>query len=343
VGVEAAFKYTTALNFLLRSDSPQRQTLGDTSFVYWAERASDADVEQAVGLIFRDPVRDDPDRNAATVESILSSIRTGTRAAAATSGRFYVLGLAPNAARLSVRVWIVAPASEISARVARHFDDLEIVRPPKSHRYPSLYWLLRAVAVLGRAENIPPTLEGDITRAALEELPYPRSLLSAAVSRCRAEQDVTPDRAALIKAAINRFRRASGGGLEELTVALDPSNPDPAYRLGRLFAALERAQELASPGLNATIRDRFYGAAASTPITVFPRLLTLKNHHVAKIDQVGLRVWLERLIGEIVDGLPSIPAHLTLEQQGAFAVGYYHQRQDFYRKHTTETGEDNQA
>jgi CRISPR-associated protein Csd1 len=343
VGVDAAFRYTTALNALLHPDSKQRQTLGDTTFVYWAERPVDEPVEQVMSLLFSDPVRDDPDRNAATVEAVLASVRRGGRPETGSPGRFFVLGLAPNAARLAIRVWITATAAEIATRITRHFDDLEIVRPPRSHRYPTLYWLLRSVAALGRAENIPPLLEGEVSRAILEGRSYPASLLSAAVGRCRAEQDVTPDRAALIKAVINRLRRSAGAAPEELTVALDPANPDHAYRLGRLFAALERAQELASPGLNATIRDRFYGAASSTPITVFPRLLSLKNHHVAKIESTGLRTWIERLMGEIVDGLPAIPAHLSLEQQGAFAVGYYHQRQDFFRKRTTDDGEDNQA
>jgi CRISPR-associated protein Csd1 len=166
-------------------------------------------------------------------------------------------------------------------------------------------------------------------------------VLAAAVLRTRAEQEITPERAALIKAVINRHRRATGAEREELTVALDPANPDPAYRLGRLFAALERAQETASPGLNATIRDRYYGAASSTPVTVFPRLLDLKNHHISKIESTPTRAWLERLIGEIVDGIPKIPPHLSLIQQGDFAIGYYHQRQDFFRKHTVSEGESN--
>ena len=138
-----------------------------------------------------------------------------------------------------------------------------------------------------------------MAEAILAGRPYPITLLAAAVLRTRAEQEVTPERAALIKAVINRHRRATGAEREELTVALDPANPDPAYRLGRLFAALERAQETASPGLNATIRDRYYGAASSTPVTVFPRLLDLKNHHISKIESPTTRAWLERLIGEI--------------------------------------------
>ncbi len=341
VSEDTVFRYTTALNTLLRPDSKQKQAIGDTTFVYWAERPADELVERGVSLLFSEPVRDDPDRNASVVSDILVGLRTGARPAGAGGGRFYLLGLAPNVARVAVRAWIVAGAIDIGQRIVRHFDDIEIDRPPKSHRYPSLYWLLRSTAVLEKAENIQPILEGEVIRAILEGRPYPISLLAAAVARSRAEQDVTPDRAALIKATINRLRRSTGVPREELSVALDPANPDPAYRLGRLFAALERAQEMASPGLNATIRDRFYGAASSTPITVFPRLLSLKNHHVAKVESTGLRIWIERLVGEIIDGIPEIPAHLSLEQQGAFAIGYYHQRQDFFRKHTTENGESN--
>ena len=113
---------------------------------------------------------------------------------------------------------------------------------------------------------------------------------------------------------------------------LDIDNPSAAYRLGRLFAVLERIQESASPGLNATIRERYYGAASSTPVTVFTTLMRLKNHHLAKIGAKGVVVNFERLLAEIVGGIDDFPAHLALRDQGRFAVGYYHQRQDFFTK-----------
>ena len=201
--------------------------------------------------------------------------------------------------------------------------------------------MLCSVAVQGKSENVSPSLEGDVVRSILLGTEYPVSLLAAAVRRSSAESAVSPERAAVIKAVVNRHRRVAGRKEEELKVSLDVTNPAPAYRLGRLFAALERTQMLASPGLNATIKDRYYGAASRTPITVFPRLLDLKNHHVAKIESAGMRIHLEKLIGEIVEGIPRIPAHLSLIEQGDFAIGYYHQRQDFYKKHATNEGENN--
>jgi CRISPR-associated protein Csd1 len=178
-------------------------------------------------------------------------------------------------------------------------------------------------------------------------LPYPHTLLTAAVRRIRAEQskkddkgrsvqNVTYPRAALIKACINRATRYANPKMkEELTMSLDEANANVGYRLGRLFAVLEKIQEEANPGINATIRDRYYGAAASTPVTVFSTLLKLKNHHLAKLENRGRAVNLEKRIGEIMDDIGDFPAQLSLVDQGRFAIGYYHQRQDFFKKPNT--------
>ena len=175
-------------------------------------------------------------------------------------------------------------------------------------------------------------------RAILTGQPYPQTLLQSAVRRIRAErskkdertgkpvQNVSYPRAALIKACINRSAKK-----EELKVSLDESNTNHAYRLGRLFAALERVQERANPSINTTIRERFYGAASGTPVTVFPTLLKLKNHHIAKLNK-GEAVNQEKLIGAILDGVNDFPAQLNLQDQGRFAIGYYHQRQAFFNK-----------
>jgi CRISPR-associated protein Csd1 len=326
VGRNAAFAYTTALNHLLGRDSPQRLQVGDASTVFWAERP--LPLETQIVDIFGEPPKDDPDRGTKAVRSLYRAIETGALAAEAGAARFFVLGLAPNAARIAVRFWHVGTVADLAHRIRQHFDDLEIVRPDWAPAYPSLLRLMSTTAVQGAADNIQPNLAGDTMRSILTGVPFPATLLQSALRRCRAERQVPPVRAALVKACINRETRYGNPAIkEELKVSLDPENPNVGYRLGRLFAVLEKAQEEANPGINATIRDRFYGSASSTPVSVFPNLMRLKNHHLAKLENRGRAVNLERLIGEIMAGIADFPAHLALLDQGRFAVGYYHQRQ----------------
>ena len=214
---------------------------------------------------------DDPDARIELVRGVLSAVQSGQFDGGRGENRFYVLGLAPNAARISVRFWYAAPLHEVAQRIRQWFADLKMVRGGKDPEYPSLFRLLAACAQQGKADNIPPNLGGDIMRAILSGSPFPATWLNAAVLRCRAEQNVTYLRAAAIKASLNRLQRFQPNQSldKELSDMLDLENTSPAYRLGRLFAALEKIQEEASPGLNATIRERYYGAASSTPVAVF--------------------------------------------------------------------------
>jgi CRISPR-associated protein Csd1 len=333
VGAAAAFAYTTALNHLLAKDSRQRTQVGDASTVFWAEAPHD--METMVPDLFGEPSKDEPDRGVDALRALYRSVESGHFSTGAATDRFHVLGLAPNAARIAIRFWETAPAIDLARRIRRHFEDIEVVRAPHDPEHLSLFRLLTACAVQNKADNIPPTLGGDVMRAILEDLPYPATWLNAAVQRCRAEQKVTYPRAAAIKACLNRtIRRAnrqSSQPEKEFGPMLDISNVNPAYRLGRLFAALEKIQEVASPGLNATIRDRYYGAASSTPVAVFTTLLRLKNHHLGKLSP-GRAVQMEKLLGEILGGLAEFPRHLALPDQGRFALGYYHQRQAFFTR-----------
>jgi CRISPR-associated protein Csd1 len=335
IGKRAAFAYTTALNHLLGRDSTQRIQVGDASTVFWAERATA--FEQQVADFFSEPPRDDPDRGVRAVESLFRSIETG---AFLTDGnaknRFYVLGLSPNASRIAIRFWILDTVAGTAGKIRQHFEDLMIVHGPKEKDTFSLFRLLVSTAAQGKAENIPPNLGGETMRAILEGLPYPQTLLQAAIRRIRAEHEITYPRAAIIRACINRSTRFRTPNLkEELKMSLDESNTNIGYRMGRLFAALEKIQREANPGINTTIRDRFYGAASGTPVTVFGNLMRLKNHHLAKIDNPGRRAFFEKLLGQIIGGVEAkiaFPSHLKLEDQGRFAIGYYHQMQDFYVK-----------
>lgn len=332
VGKHSAFAYTTALNHLLGKDSRQRLQIGDASTVFWADKQSP--LEDQFPDIFADPPKDDPDLNARAIRALYEAPRHGVAPIKDSQTRFFVLGLGPNAARIAIRFWHAGTVAELAKNILKHFDDLAIVRPPFEKPHLSVFRLLLSTAAQSKNENIPPNLSGEVMRAIMEGLPYPDTLLQGAIRRIRAEQDVTYPRAAVLKACLNRRARFASTLEKEIAVSLDHSNINPGYRLGRLFAVLEKIQEEANPGINATIRERFYGAASSTPVTVFPNLMKLKNHHLAKLENPGRRVNLERLISEIMDGVSDFPSHLNLADQGRFAMGYYHQRQALFSKST---------
>ena len=341
IGQRAAFAYTTTLNHLLAKDSRHRVQVGDASTVFWADSPSRFDSEFTLADFFGES-KDDPDRGVRAVQALFDSLKSGQLPVGERDVEFFVLGLAPNAARISIRFWLRAPLRELAPRIARHFADLRIVRRyDNDPATPSLFRLLSSLAIQGKLDNVPPRLAGEWMRAILEGLPYPALLLNAAVVRCKAEQDVTYLRAAVLKAWLNREHRRAHPALppehSHFKENLDMEQPDVPYRLGRLFAVLERIQQQAMPGINATIRDRYYGAASTTPVAVFTTLLRLKNAHLKKLAD-GAGAWFERLIGEVVEPMSDFPRQLTLPEQGRFALGYYHQRQAFFtRKDNTDT------
>jgi len=321
-----ASAYTKALNHLLASAS-NRVQIGDTTAVFWTERASP--IEGFFGLILdpRDTSSDDKD-----LAVFLESVRNGKLPTSIDGGvKFYILGLAPNASRLSVRFWHVSTVRDIGEKLGQHFRDLSMVRSFDSDQeYPGMWRLLRETSNQKSKDGPPPLLGGAVMQAILNGTPYPQSLLSAVVGRIRAEQNINYMRVAIIKAVLVRKARILNQETE-VSMALDKENKSVAYLLGRLFAVLEKAQQDAIPGANTTIKDRFYGSASATPRTVFPQLMRLAQHHIEKSDYGRFR---DKQIEEIVCEIEEFPAHLGLEQQGMFAIGYYHQRQDFYKKST---------
>ncbi len=352
IGRQASFKYTTALNELLGFNSRNKVQLADATTLIWADRDDDTELE-VLGLF-----GDDPDAYVESVRERLNGVQTGKLGAARGALHFFVLGLAPNAARVAVRFWIRETFDRLAPRILQHFDDLRIVRSSdRDAATPAMFWLLRAIAPQGKSENVPPHLAGEWLRAVLEGSAYPPALLIAAVNRCRAEQasggfggNVPYLRAAILKACINReYRRRHRlpPDFQFIREELDLNQNDPAYRLGRLFAVLERIQTMAQPGINATIRDRYYGAASSTPGAAFPTLMRLKNAHLKKLTD-GQEAFFEKLVGEICGSLEQpvlaeFPRQLDLHAQGLFALGYYHQRQSFFarREHDSATATTN--
>lgn len=325
----AAFAYTTALSHLLNRDSSQKLQIGDATTVFWANRKTEFESQFAYLLGFAP--KDNPDAEIPAIKALYQSHYSGNLTDEGNT-RFFVLGLAPNAARISVRFWHQDTLAGLSEKLRRHFDDLEIVLAPKDPGHRALMHLLCSLVLDGKAENVPPNLAGNTVRAILSGGLYPQTLLHLAVRRIRAERNVTRTRAAVLKAVLNRALLLRPTVQQEITVSLDPSNTSPGYRLGRLFAVLEKIQEDAQPGINATIRDRFYGAASSSPASVFPQLLKLKNHHLAKLGNPSYRGAHEKRLAEIFDGIADMPAHLPMEEQARFAIGYYHQRQALFTK-----------
>ncbi|MGD9548793.1 MAG: type I-C CRISPR-associated protein Cas8c/Csd1 [Candidatus Krumholzibacteriia bacterium] len=345
VGSLPAFRYVTALNAIL--DGPMRDKhrmlIGDTTVAFWTDRPTIAEDVMALFLNFgsyagnADAVQDETLRRKLT--AFLEFLRQGK---AGTLGLenveedtgYNLLGLAPNAGRISVRFHHRGTLGQFLDHQRQHFRDISICQdrsgPLDGDEFPSIRRLLDEVCprVGGKPDRdrIPPVLIGPLMRSVIGGSRYPDGVYNAVLGRIRADHLVNRVRAGIIKGYLIRNRG------KEVSMSLDVNNPSVAYRLGRLFAVMEMTQgDALGGGVNATIRDRFYGAASATPRTVFPRLLRTYQHHLAKL-QPGYRVNREKLVQEIVDPLIGFPGHFDLTDQGLFAIGYYHQTRAFYQK-----------
>lgn len=330
VGVDDAFRYTVALNHLL-ADSRHRVRLGDATVVFWSDRPEPF-VDEYFGAMMSESA-DDP-ATTDRLRAFIDKLRQGGPDAALpdTSTRFYVLGLSPNQARLSVRFWFAGTVGEQAEHLQRHIDQLEMVGARPNDMPALLRGLIYETMPAGKTANRDAQvaqvaqLAGELTRAVLTGGPYPQAVFTGIIRRIRAERTVNHRRAAMLKAFLIRNRN------QEVPVALNIDHPEPAYHMGRLFAAIEKTQQDAMPGLNKTIKDGYFGTASASPATVFPRLIRMHQHHIEKLDG-GLKVNRERLIQEILSHIDQrFPAHLSLDNQGIFHIGYYHQRQDFFTK-----------
>jgi CRISPR-associated protein Csd1 len=323
-----AFKYTTALNHLCSFGSSQKIQIGDATTVFWAEK------ENQMETMFGKVMSHGNDGFDQDVKLFLESIQNGRRSVDIDNQtQFFILGLSPNAARISVRFWHVSDVEDISRKLILHFNDLKIEKQEHDPEYPSIWRLLIEVVpsrkgAKRKTEDIPPTLAGQMIRAILNGSKYPESFYTILISRIKTDHQVNYMRAAIIKAVLTRKYRFKNIN-KEVSVALDKENKNVSYLLGRLFSVLEKAQQDAIPGANTTIRDRYYGSASSTPKIVFPQLMKLANHHISKAEYGYIS---DKRIEEIVQGINEFPAHLNLEEQGEFALGYYHQRNTLFKK-----------
>lgn len=336
VSEAAMFEYTTALNTLLKSNN--RFRLGDVSVVCWSEKASKKEDEISF-VLNGGQAKEDPDAYVDSVKKLFSSFHQGVYDEPDGEQVMYVLGLSPNSARIVVRFWQQSTIAALSTNIADWFHDIEMVRGHNSHnpKYMPLLRLLCHLVFEGKVENLPPNVVADVTKNILEGTPLPITILQLAIRRNRADQSVTYARAGLIKAYLNRKARLTAStNFKEISVGYDKDRTDTGYVLGALFAVLEKIQESKAfydkVKIKSTIKDRYFGSASSTPIIAFATLIKLSQHHLSSIGKksVGGKIELEKQLASIMEQIEMFPSHLNMEQQGLFAIGYYHRRQEFF-------------
>ena len=346
VSKDAARRYGAALNALLEGPKnfKHRFSLGETTVVFWTERPTITEDVFAQYAVYGSSTENQDENNQDPtllnkLSAFLGALRQGREEYDELADddpgktRFFILGLSPNSARVCVRFFNKTTIKDLLHNLRRHHADCGVERQYDENakkpdpRMPPFSLLLSQTA--RTKKEIPPLLEGPLMRAVITGIQYPPGLVAAVIRRIRADRRITYPRAFIIKGFLTRNLN------QEVPMSLDKTRTDAAYRLGRLFAALERTQADALGKVNASIRDRFYSAASATPRSVFPRLMRTYQHHLANLDE-GKKVNREKLMQEIMEPLQDFPASFSLAQQGVFAIGYYHQNNDFFTKNKNE-------
>ncbi|KDR96751.1 CRISPR-associated protein, Csd1 family [Peptoclostridium litorale DSM 5388] len=354
IGKYSAFAYTAMLNHMLSSNK-QKIQVGDATTVFWAESPEEIYRDLAAELF--NPFAEKSakkgnseyrrsEKTEVLVKDVISRAKAGMKIGDVDSDidpktKFYILGLSPNAARISIRFFHADSFGGFVEKTVQHYRDLEIVKDFKERTDNIPMWMLlqETASPKGREKEVNPLLAGSLMRSIVNGAGYPSILFNAIMGRIRADMDdkdkniqkINYVRASIIKAYLTRKARIQNNKKVEevLTVSLNENATNVEYLLGRLFAVLEKAQQDANPGINATIKDRYFSSASATPAVSFPILLRLAQHHVSK-SEYGYSI--DRKIEAIMDKIGSFPAHLTLEQQGIFVLGYYHQRVALFQK-----------
>ena len=329
ISENAEFAYTTALNSMLQKGSRNKFMLGSRTFVFWASNNNEASIEAEESLFellgFSEEPNDDPNANVMKVRKVFESIYSGTLKTGL-DDKFYILGLAPNSARIAVVYWSETTLKDFAEKILKHFSDMEIHDTRKDKKpYMGIREIISSVTLGGKMSDATPNLPEAVVKSIFQGLPYPATLYTSCLRRIRAEQKLTITRAAIIKAYLNR----QSNNYKKIEIMLDKENNNQGYLCGRLFAVLDKIQEDANN--ISSIRERYMNAASATPSAVFATILNLSVHHSEKLDE-GRRIYFEKLKQEILDKVSAdgFPTHLDLQDQGRFFVGYYHQRQDFF-------------
>lgn len=337
ISEDAEFAYTTALNHMLRPDSHNKFMVGNRTFLFWASSASQAakESEDSLFALLGRPETDDddPNRRIELVRSTFMAIYNG-KLSADKDDTFYILGLAPNSARIAVVYWNEMPLRDFAGVISRHFEDMEMVDIRKEKKpYVGLHSILGSVTLGGKSSDAIPNMPDAVVKSIFRGLPYPISLFQACIRRVRAEQSINVVRAAIMKAYLNRLNDNNHKNIERM---LDKENNNQGYLCGRLFAVLENLQYAANK--QDSIRSSYMNAASSTPAAVFSTILKLSNSHYGKLskENKGLAVFFDNQKKEIMAMIQDFPTTLDLGDQGRFFLGYYHQKCYRENKETEE-------
>ena len=343
ISEDAEFAYTTALNHLLESNSRNKFMVGSRTFVFWASKNDEAgkQAEESIFNLFGfSEQEDNPNRNVEQVRKVFTAIYSG-EIRTTSDDTFYILGLAPNSARIAVVYWAEVPLKVFAGTICKHFNDMEVVDTRLEKKpYMSLRNILSTVTHGGKVSDATPNLPDAIVKSIFQGVPYPQPLFASCIRRIRAESSdknnnaVHITRAAIIKAYLNRIDNN-----QKIEIMLDKDNTNQGYLCGRLFAVLDKIQEEANN--QHSIRERYMNSASSTPAAVFSTILNLSNHHVENLKNEGRKIYFEKLKQEIISKIDAdgFKAQLDLQDQGRFFIGYYHQRQDFFVKNEDNINE----
>ncbi len=365
ISESVTFNYTTVLNHLLASDN-QKVQLGDATTVFWAESKDKGYTDFMNFLISPKPIAEDTIQNERlnrnieyekNILGILNAYKEGKKpdfdsVKLNPDVKFYILGLSPNASRISIRFFYSNSFANIVNTISQHYRDINIEKMFSNQPESIPIWMLLAETENPNSRNdTNPLLGGSLMRSIFTGNMYPRILYNLIINRIRCDRDdkdkhieqINYVRVSIIKGYLNRYSRISKTEhfKEVLNMSLNEKATSTPYLLGRLFAVLEKAQKDANPGINATIKDRYFSSACATPAAVFPTLLKLAQAHISKSDYGYIS---ERRIAEIMEAIqkPEFPKHLSLEEQGVFIIGYYHQSNAFYKKSDKEQTEKEQ-
>lgn len=345
ISEEAEFAYTTALNHLLAPDSRNKFLIGSRTFLFWVSKNDEAG-QKAEDSFFNlfgfNGQLDNPKRNIEQVRKVFESIYEGTLKSSS-ENIFYILGLAPNAARIAVTYWAEIPLRQFAETICRHFNDMGVVDTRSERKpYMSLHSIVSTVTLGGKVSDATPNLPEAVVKSIFEGLPYPQTLFASCIRRIRAESGekdknaVHITRAAIIKAYLNRLKNNE----IKIQVMLDKENTNQGYLCGRLFAVLDKIQEEANN--QHSIRERYMNSASSTPTAVFSTILNLSNHHLENLKNEGRKIYFDKLKQEIINKIDAngFRPQLDLQDQGRFFIGYYHQRQNFFTKNENDNNEE---